>query len=309
MTEVKTTSPTAPPSIVSLPGGDLSGAKAEWAAVVRTKVANAAVRARGEQPPDESEQSREALAKRADQFPFGSQKRIDLLEREAESYLYAGQAENDSEEGRRLLSTAVERFNKLLNERPRETDLDLLGWAQDKVKVGAALEALGRREEDGRQRLGQAIEAFREALNEPQLRVPLGGVEWSTAQESLGSALMALGEKEGERESGQAARLERFQQAAQAYGAALMQVGPDRVPRNWARVIAAHADALIKIARFGTDIAARRTAVSQASNELNNALHIIGTNSVLRDANFMAEYPPILRRRLDEARKLRESIN
>ena len=97
-----------------------------------------------------------------------------------------------------------DRLQTLSNER------DSLDWARTEVRLGVALETLGRRE-GGTARLKEAVSAFQEALKEfTRERVPL---DWARTQTDLGTTLFRL----GERESGTA----QYEEAATAYHEAI----------------------------------------------------------------------------------------
>ncbi|HUI21231.1 MAG TPA: tetratricopeptide repeat protein [Methylocella sp.] len=101
---------------------------------------------------------------------------------------------------------------------------DPIESARTQVRLGVALETLGRRE-DGTARLKEAVSAFQEALNEfSREGVPL---DWARTQINLGTTLFRLGEREG----GTA----RYEEAIAAYREALRELTRERVPLEWAQ--------------------------------------------------------------------------
>jgi tetratricopeptide (TPR) repeat protein len=177
-------------------------------------------------------------------------KRIGYLEREARALYQQGNEFGDN----RALGSAIERYNRLLDLRPR--DRVPLDWARTQMNLGLALWRLGEREsgtarrtrdgvpldwamtqnnlanalvrlgerESGTARLEEAVAAYRAAMQEnTRDRVPL---DWAMTQNNLGLALWRL----GERESGTA----RLEEAVAAYRAALQENTRDRVPLEWA---------------------------------------------------------------------------
>jgi tetratricopeptide (TPR) repeat protein len=144
-------------------------------------------------------------------------KRIGYLEREARALYQQGNEFGDN----RALGSAIERYNRLLDLRPR--DRVPLDWAMTQNNLANALVRLGERE-SGTARLEEAVAAYRAAMQEnTRDRVPL---DWAMTQNNLGLALWRL----GERESGTA----RLEEAVAAYRAALQENTRDRVPLEWA---------------------------------------------------------------------------
>jgi tetratricopeptide (TPR) repeat protein len=116
------------------------------------------------------------------------------------------------------ISAMHDRLQTLSNEH------DSIEWARTQVRLGVALEMLGR-QDGGTARLKEAISAFQEALGEfTRERAPL---DWARTQINLGTTLFRL----CERESGTA----QYEEAVAAYHEALKELTRERVPLEWAQ--------------------------------------------------------------------------
>ena len=176
-----------------------------------------------------------------------------------------------------LLAQAVEAYRAALQERTR--DRVPLDWAATQNNLGNALRRSGKTED-----LADAIAAYRAALEETSReRDPL---QWALIQSNIGGALWELdvldnalwamrelesetdkqksgtGENEsgtGEHEIGTA----RLKEAVAAYGEALKEMTPERVPRDWARAFGSQGAVLAEIAYQTKDGEGAAVAVQQ----------------------------------------------
>jgi tetratricopeptide (TPR) repeat protein len=136
------------------------------------------------------------------------------------SHFFPASGGRTDDTGKLEMDIAVmrDRLQTLSNER------DSLDWARSQVRLGVALETLGR-QEGGTARLKEAVSAFQEALKEfTRERVPL---DWARIQTDVGTTLFRL----GERESGTA----QYEEAVTAFHEALKELTRERAPLEWAQ--------------------------------------------------------------------------
>jgi tetratricopeptide (TPR) repeat protein len=219
-------------------------------------------------------------------------KRVELLEREADTLFRQGTEFGDNE----ALRLAIGRRLTLIALRPRSLDPEF--WARMQYELGRTLWRLGERE-NGTARLEEAAAAHRAAL-EVRTR-ERSAREWAWSRNELGNVLRVLGTRQGKAEwfeqavvayrealevrtrsaspgdwamgqnnlgaalrglGGITGETTKLEEAIEAYGAALQVWTPSNSPRNWAMAQGNLGNALMQLGERRADLALLEKAVA-----------------------------------------------